>query len=304
MIRIRFDGLAFPPLSPAGHPVRLAGKLLRRARRSKWDDDAAADARLPRRGKSDTLDWHCFRASACHEERTYGQICGRARRRACRGHCTALVPEQSPVSVARLPGAQRFFVNFFLVWMPSFIAFIAVGASIMMTWEKFERQTEDTDLGQSASVESPHAEGIAPARAAYDRGWASLQRGDFQDRHPGVRPGDRPRSNRQLRVHRAGKCLRGTEAIRTRHSRTMSGRSHAIRGAFRRTTIAAAPAGCRRHRPRHRGLRRSAPVAAGLCSGAPLARHRLADAWRKRPRDCRLPPGAFACDRRCDPAAA
>ena len=78
-------------------------------------------------------------------------------------------------------GRSDFFVNFFLVWMPSFIAFIAVGASIMMTWEKFERQTEDTDLGQSASVESPHSEGIAPARAAYDRGWASLQCGDFQD---------------------------------------------------------------------------------------------------------------------------
>jgi tetratricopeptide (TPR) repeat protein len=74
-----------------------------------------------------------------------------------------------------------FFVNFFLIWMPSFIAFIAVAASIMMTWEKFERQPADADSGQSASVESPPADGIAPARAAYDRGWASLQRGDFQD---------------------------------------------------------------------------------------------------------------------------
>jgi tetratricopeptide (TPR) repeat protein len=75
-----------------------------------------------------------------------------------------------------------FFVNFFLVWMPSFIAFIAVAASIMMTWEKFERQTADMDSAQFVAAESPPAaDGIAPARAAYDRGWASLQHGDFRD---------------------------------------------------------------------------------------------------------------------------
>ena len=48
-----------------------------------------------------------------------------------------------------------FFVNFFLVWMPSFIAFIAVAASIMMTWEKFERQTADADSGQGGGPGRP-----------------------------------------------------------------------------------------------------------------------------------------------------
>jgi tetratricopeptide (TPR) repeat protein len=73
-----------------------------------------------------------------------------------------------------------FFVNFFLVWMPSFITFIGVAAGIVMTWEKFERPTGAADPALTAAVESSSpADAGAQARAAYDRGWASLQRGDF-----------------------------------------------------------------------------------------------------------------------------
>lgn len=74
---------------------------------------------------------------------------------------------------------RDFLVNFFLVWMPAFLTFFLTIGFIMMIWEKFERPAAET--GASAAPAHSAAGETAQAHAAYDRGYASVQRGDLPD---------------------------------------------------------------------------------------------------------------------------
>jgi hypothetical protein len=111
-------------------------------------------------------------------------------------------------------------------------------------------------------VSSPAADGIAQARAAYDRGYASLQQGDLQG---AIREFDWRSVSIPVNTTRSlhGEPPMPTWSSSSMQSQTMTGRSRWIREARRRTTIA---------------------VAAGRTSA------RLSEPWRTSTRALRLRP--------------